>query len=202
VNDRRATIVSVPRAVASGSIDPSRSSLDPVATAPGTDTKWVAAERLNQLRAIYPNVELNPQIEPPASYASDSWTLEDALVEVLRGRLDASGPITVSQLAESFSLPTNPIEQGLARLEGEGFAMQGRFTPGGNPTVKEGAEQSTGRDAGEPQAGMPALQPIPALTTEWCSRRLLARIHSYTLNRLRKEIEPVSPADFMRFLFV
>jgi ATP-dependent Lhr-like helicase len=31
---------------------------------------------------------------------------------------------------------------------------------------------------------------------------LLARIHSYTLNRLRKEIEPVSAADFMRFLFV
>jgi ATP-dependent Lhr-like helicase len=37
---------------------------------------------------------------------------------------------------------------------------------------------------------------------EWCSRRLLARIHSYTLNRLRKEIEPVSAADFLRFLFV
>ena len=37
---------------------------------------------------------------------------------------------------------------------------------------------------------------------EWCDRRLLARIHRYTLNRLRAEIEPVSPADFMRFLFV
>jgi ATP-dependent Lhr-like helicase len=36
---------------------------------------------------------------------------------------------------------------------------------------------------------------------EWCERRLLARIHRYTLNRLRAEIEPVSPADFMRFLF-
>jgi ATP-dependent Lhr-like helicase len=36
--------------------------------------------------------------------------------------------------------------------------------------------------------------------TEWCARRLLARIHSYTLNRLRQEIEPVSSADFMRFL--
>ncbi len=43
---------------------------------------------------------------------------------------------------------------------------------------------------------------MPALQTEWCSRRLLARIHSYTLNRLRKEIEPVSAADFLRFLFV
>ncbi len=36
---------------------------------------------------------------------------------------------------------------------------------------------------------------------EWCDRTLLARIHRYTLHRLRAEIEPVSPADFMRFLF-
>ncbi len=37
-------------------------------------------------------------------------------------------------------------------------------------------------------------------TLEWCDRRLLARIHRYTLNRLRAEIEPVSAADFTRFL--
>jgi ATP-dependent Lhr-like helicase len=36
---------------------------------------------------------------------------------------------------------------------------------------------------------------------EWCDRRLLARVHRYTLNRLRAEIAPVSPAEFMRFLF-
>jgi len=35
---------------------------------------------------------------------------------------------------------------------------------------------------------------------EWCDRRLLARIHRYTLNRLRAEIEPVSAAELMRFL--
>src|SRR5262249_52857119 len=34
----------------------------------------------------------------------------------------------------------------------------------------------------------------------WCDRRLLARIHRYTLERLRKEIEPVSAAQFLRFL--
>ncbi|HSU77854.1 MAG TPA: ATP-dependent DNA helicase, partial [Burkholderiales bacterium] len=39
------------------------------------------------------------------------------------------------------------------------------------------------------------------LDLEWCDRRLLARIHRYTLNRLRAEIEPVSAADFLRFLF-
>jgi ATP-dependent Lhr-like helicase len=36
---------------------------------------------------------------------------------------------------------------------------------------------------------------------EWCDRRLLARIHRYTLNRLRSEIAPVASADFQRFLF-
>ncbi len=40
-----------------------------------------------------------------------------------------------------------------------------------------------------------------ATDREWCDRRLLARIHRYTLNRLRAEIEPVAPAEFMRFLF-
>src|SRR5438445_11465798 len=65
--------------------------------------------------------------------------------------------------------------------------MQGNFTPSNTRT------QTTGMDTGEPQAGTAALP-------EWCSRRLLARIHSYTLNRLRREIEPVSSADFIRFL--
>jgi ATP-dependent Lhr-like helicase len=37
-------------------------------------------------------------------------------------------------------------------------------------------------------------------TDEWCERRLLARIHNYTLKRLRAEIEPVAGRDFARFL--
>ena len=36
---------------------------------------------------------------------------------------------------------------------------------------------------------------------EWCERHLLARIHRYTIKRLRRDIEPVSRQDFMRFLF-
>jgi ATP-dependent Lhr-like helicase len=39
------------------------------------------------------------------------------------------------------------------------------------------------------------------LEQEWCDRRLLARIHRATLQRLRAEIQPVSASDFMRFLF-
>ncbi|PYK64186.1 MAG: ATP-dependent DNA helicase [Verrucomicrobia bacterium] len=40
-----------------------------------------------------------------------------------------------------------------------------------------------------------------ATEQEWCDRRLLARIHRLTIDRLRAEIQPVSPQDFYRFLF-
>lgn len=40
-----------------------------------------------------------------------------------------------------------------------------------------------------------------ATETEWCNRRLLARMHRLTIGRLRREIEPVATADFVRFLF-
>ncbi len=87
----------------------------------------------------------------------------------LRGRLEGVGPVTVEALVESSGLSKLEIETGLLGLEGEGFVIRGRFTPG----ITE---------------------------TEWCARRLLARIHSYTLNRLRQEIEPVASTDFIRFL--
>src|SRR4029077_20338343 len=39
-----------------------------------------------------------------------------------------------------------------------------------------------------------------AAAEEWCERRLLARIHRYTVGRLRAEIQPVAARDFLRFL--
>jgi ATP-dependent Lhr-like helicase len=77
-------------------------------------------------------------------------------------------------LAASLNVTESDADIALAALEGEGVVLRGRFTANEN--------------------GGPA--PL-----EWCERRLLARIHRYTLNRLRAEIEPVSAADFMRFLF-
>jgi ATP-dependent Lhr-like helicase len=130
---------------------------------------WVAAERLPQFEAIYPSASLEPPIVAPESFAQFTWTFADAVVEVLRGRLEGLGPVTVQALADSFGLGKSDIESGLLKLEAEGFVIRGQFTPGGTET-------------------------------EWSARRLLARIHSYTLNRLRQEIEPVSTADFMRYL--
>jgi ATP-dependent Lhr-like helicase len=130
---------------------------------------WVAAERLPHLLAVYPDAKLEPEITAPAEVEVSTVTPEEGLVEILRGRLEALGPVTAESLAETAGLPVFQVQNALMSLESEGFVMRGRFTPG--------IEQ-----------------------TEWCVRRLLARIHRYTINRLRKEIEPVSPADFMRFL--
>jgi ATP-dependent Lhr-like helicase len=130
---------------------------------------WVAAERLPQILAIFPNSELLPPITAPESVSRTEWAFEEALAEVLRGRLEGLGPVTIDALSESSGLSKLSVETGLLRLEGEGFVIRGRFTPS-------------------------------TTETEWCARRLLARIHSYTLNRLRQEIEPVASTDFIRFL--
>src|SRR5207244_1424838 len=53
-----------------------------------------------------------------------------------------------------------------------------------------------------PNAGLdPAIAAPAGYAEERCERRLLARIHRYTLRRLRAEIEPVAARDFLRFLF-
>jgi ATP-dependent Lhr-like helicase len=136
----------------------------------GTEKKlWIAAERLPQLQVIYPKAELQPEIAAPESVARASWGIEEALTEIIRGRLEGLGPVTVAALVASSGLNKLEIETALLRLESEGYVIRGKFTPG-------------------------------TTETEWSARRLLARIHSYTLNRLRQEIEPVASTDFIRFL--
>src|ERR1043166_9632150 len=129
----------------------------------------VAADPLPQLQVISQHAELQPPIVAPESVARVSWGFEEALVEIIRGRLEGLGPVTVNDLVASSGLNQLEIETALLRLEAEGFVIRGKFTPG-------------------------------TTETEWSARRLLARIHSYTLNRLRQEIEPVASTDFIRFL--
>jgi len=137
--------------------------------AAATQTIAIAAERLPQFESVFGHARCVPAIEAPAAFAARAWTREDALVEIVRSRLEGLGPVCAETIAESMALPRSDIDAALARLAAEGFVMQGSFTAG------------TARD-------------------EWCDRALLARIHRYTVGRLRQEIEPVSSRDFMRFL--
>jgi ATP-dependent Lhr-like helicase len=131
---------------------------------------WIAAERLPQFQIVFPRARYAPAITSPDEFARRSWSREDALVEIVRSRLEGLGPVTAVAMADSNGAPAADIEAALAKLATEGVAMRGFYTP----------------DA--PQA-------------EWCDRTLLARIHRYTVKRLRQEIEPVTGQDYMRFLF-
>ncbi|HEY3174518.1 MAG TPA: DEAD/DEAH box helicase [Candidatus Polarisedimenticolia bacterium] len=93
----------------------------------------------------------------------DRWLAVEAPRDgkrVLRGRLEALGPVVEGRQIAAADLPA------LLELESDGVVLRCR------------------------------LEGLRA----WCDRRLLARIHRYTLDRLRAEIEPVSAADFWRFL--
>ncbi|MCC6302515.1 MAG: DEAD/DEAH box helicase [Gammaproteobacteria bacterium] len=140
------------------------------ATGPDGAVRWVAAERLAERLALHPDTMLAPCIAPVIEGDQAAPEREQALLSLLRSRLEGGGPVTAATLARDFGLPQAGILAALAALEQQGFVLQGRFS-------------------------------TDVTETEWCERRLLARIHRYTLKQLRSEIEPVAPADFMRFLF-
>jgi ATP-dependent Lhr-like helicase len=131
---------------------------------------WIAAERVSLWRWIDRDLRLTPNVSQPASAAVAVNSREEALREVVRGRLEAVGPTTNLEIAAALGLSTSDVDVALGALEAEGFVLRGRY------------------------------RPSAAITdVEWCERRLLARIHRATLERLRSEIEPVSQAVLMRF---
>ncbi|WP_347902270.1 DEAD/DEAH box helicase [Pseudomonas purpurea] len=130
---------------------------------------WLALERLTCLQAVYPQAALQPPLHALADF-DEAWDGEQALVELIRARLGAFGPLTLREIAQPLGLTTIHVNQALAQLEREGYVLRGHFSPG-------------------------------ASQEQWCERHLLARIHRYTVKRLRREIEPVALQDFMRFLF-
>ena len=54
---------------------------------------WIAAERLSLCRSLWPELMTTPQISAPPGY-DKPCSSDDALVEILRGRLEGLGPIT------------------------------------------------------------------------------------------------------------
>ena len=124
---------------------------------------WCAAERAHWAAALFPGAAIDPGAEGEAVDA------DQVAAEALRGQLEIGGPLSVEELSARSALSLSRVRVGLARLEAEGFALQGHFDPDGTDE-------------------------------QWCARRLLARVHSYTQARLRAEIEPCSAQDFMRFL--
>jgi len=107
---------------------------------------------------------------PLPSIEQSQPSREDALLACLTGWFAHSGPTTAHALSELLGIAASDVENTILRLEASGAILRGSFT---------------GESGGE---------------IEWCNRRVLARIHKLTLGTLRKQIEPVNAAQFMRWL--
>ncbi len=129
---------------------------------------WIATERADMARRVYPEAIVAPAIVAPPSSRPLPESPEACAAEILRGWFECSGPLRADDLAVRLAMPRDLVDQALAQLEAEGQILRGSFTPQGE--------------------------------NEWCHRRLLARIHRLTIGRLRREIEPVTTAEYFAFL--
>ena len=135
---------------------------------------WVARERLPEFIHWYGHSHL-PALEPlPGKASRELSDKHQALAQILHSRLEAVGPVTANRLANELCLPLNDIEHALRQLENSGSVFRGLFGTN-NDSATEGEQ--------------------------WCERRLLARIQQQNRQYQRRLAKPVSPAQFMRFLF-
>jgi ATP-dependent Lhr-like helicase len=137
---------------------------------------WVATERLHQLPALFP--ARTPSALPPShktkpAHATDSVTNETTLKQCAQGWLQILGPTTAAAFAARLNLDAGPVFQTFLAMEMQGLLMRGAFE---HPATEEDHD------------------------IEWCERRILQRIHRLTLATARKQVEPVAPAVYMRWL--
>jgi ATP-dependent helicase Lhr and Lhr-like helicase len=144
----------------------------------GGKSYWVTAERSKAFSVLFPGAKFD---RAPAEIESATQSRDDAFLTMITGWMMHVGPTTAGQLGHLIGLPEAEIEKAQLRMEASGAILRGNFT---------GATVS--------RAGAPA--PRSSTETEWCDRRLLARIHRLTVATLRKQIEPVTAAQFMRWL--
>jgi ATP-dependent Lhr-like helicase len=137
---------------------------------------WVAAERIKTFSVLFPDARFDKQL---AEVETNVPTRDDALLTLVTGWMSHVGPTTATQLEETLGIAASDISGALLRMEASGTVLRGNFS---------GAAS---------RAGSPA--PLEH-ETEWCERRLLARIHRLTVATLRKQIEPVTAAQFMQWL--
>ncbi len=134
---------------------------------------WIPASAGMTIQAAPPSQrQSSDSNQPDTNNTAAPLSGDAALQRTVQGWMEISGPITGEGLAARTGLSVESVARALTALEVSGVVLQGRFSPG------------AGADA-----------PV-----EWCERRLLSRIHRLTLGRLRREINPVSAADFIRFL--
>jgi ATP-dependent helicase Lhr and Lhr-like helicase len=151
---------------------------------------WLPAERLTCFQALYP-------AGPDAAAALDAVTGPDACATL--DRRYAPPLVAPKGYTDAWSFDDAVLDVLRARLTGFGPLPVAAIA---QPLKLAAAsvEQALLRLEAEGYVMRGRFTP-QATEEEWCERHLLARIHRYTVKRLRREIEPVERHDFMRFLF-
>jgi ATP-dependent Lhr-like helicase len=152
---------------------------------------WVAAERGKTFAVLFPEVRFAQDL---ADVETIVPSRDDALLTLVTGWMSHLGPVTATQLGETLGISSSEISNALLRMEASGTVLRGNFS--GSAVELRSTEQPLGLSSGQAHAAVPTQAP----ETEWCERRLLARIHRLTVATLRKQIEPVTAAQFMQWL--
>ncbi len=154
---------------------------------------WVAAERARTFQQLFPDARFEQNLREV-----DTATLapDDAMLALVTGWMQHLGPTTAEEIGQLLGLPPSEIEKALLRIEASGAILRGKFT---DEHVGEAAGRARTR-VGTAAPGCPVEHSSTCTQTEWCERRLLARIHRLTVAVLRKQIEPATAAQFMRWL--
>ena len=160
---------------------------------------WVAAERARSFSALFPSATF---VQALADVERGDVSRDDALLTLVTGWMSHVGPATASQLGAALGIAASDIENALLRMEASGTVLRGSFTGAsgtraGVPAPHNPVELCS---TGQPGAAVPTQTQSEPHEIEWCERRLLARIHRLTVGMLRKQIEPVTAAAFMRWL--
>jgi ATP-dependent helicase Lhr and Lhr-like helicase len=135
---------------------------------------WVPAEKWKTFLAAFPDARASQEL--PA-VEQEEPSRSDAVFQMVRGWMMHTGPIATGQLAERLGQPAEDVEIALLRLEATGAILRGTFT-----------------------APITQSPDHPITQSEWCDRRLLARIHRKTVTELRKQVEPVTASQFLQWL--
>ncbi len=89
---------------------------------------WAAAEQLSLVSAAYPDAVLEGC--PPnglPSLSSSPLSSDDAVLQIVRGWVECSGPFTTSEMSRRLALPESAVYLALAQLENEGLVLRGSF---------------------------------------------------------------------------
>lgn len=89
---------------------------------------WVAAEKAKTLQAIFPELQFDSTV---CGIEISAPTVEDALLELVRGWMGHVGPVSAKHLTQILGLEAQRIEQTLLRLEASGSILRGQFTSSG-----------------------------------------------------------------------